>query len=42
MNDASAQITALKGDPSILEPMQKRYSEEIISGRAQLNAIVGK
>ncbi|WP_201007458.1 hypothetical protein [Paenibacillus glycanilyticus] len=42
MNDASAQIVALGGEPSILEPMQKRYEEEIIAGRAQLNAIVGK
>ncbi|MCK9861656.1 hypothetical protein [Paenibacillus sp. ATY16] len=42
MNDASAQIVALGGEPSILEPMQKRYEEEIIAGRAQLNAIVNK
>lgn len=42
MNDASAQIVALGGEPSILEPMQDRYQQEIIAGRAQLNAIVGK
>ncbi|GMK48309.1 hypothetical protein PghCCS26_54390 [Paenibacillus glycanilyticus] len=42
MDDSAAQIVALGGEPSILEPMQKRYEEEIIAGRAQLNAIVGK
>ncbi|SFE85083.1 hypothetical protein SAMN05216378_4327 [Paenibacillus catalpae] len=42
MDDAAAQIVALGGEPSILEPMQTRYEEEIIAGRAQLNAIVNK
>ncbi|MUT64763.1 hypothetical protein [Paenibacillus sp. NEAU-GSW1] len=41
-NDAGDQIAAAGGDASILEPMQTRYEQEIVAGRAQLNAIVGK
>ncbi|GMK39888.1 hypothetical protein PCCS19_29430 [Paenibacillus sp. CCS19] len=42
MDAALVKLTAIGGDPALLEPMQTRYQEEIVAGRAQLKAIVGK
>jgi hypothetical protein len=42
MDDAIAKLTAIGGDPALLEPMQTRYEEELVEGRATLKSIVGQ